>query len=155
LKAQLTPSESEEVMENVAAISSSETSSRLGRSVGAVLAGLVTVIVTHTGTDAILHALGVFPPAGQVMSGGLFALAATYRILFTVLGGYVTARLAPSRSLKHALVLGSIGSVLALAGMLATLGRGPEFGPLWYPLLLVVTALPTCWLGARIALPSK
>lgn len=49
------------------------------------------------------------------MSGGLFALAATYRILFTVLGGYVTARLAPSKSLEHALVLGSIGSVLALA----------------------------------------
>ena len=144
-------------MENVATISGlrNQTSPRLGRSVGAVLAGLVTVIVTHTGTDAIMHALGVFPPAGQVMSDGLFALAATYRILFTVLGGYVTARLAPSKSLKHALVLGSIGSVLALAGMLATLGRGPGFGPLWYPLSLVVTALPTCWLGARIAFPSK
>ena len=142
-------------MENVATISGSETSPRLGRSVGAVLAGLVMVIVTHTGTDATLHALGVFPPAGQVMSGGLFVLAAAYRILFTVLGGYVAARLAPSKSLKHALVLGSIGSVLALAGMLATLGRGPEFGPLWYPLALVVTALPACWLGARIALPSK
>lgn len=142
-------------MENIATISSSEKSSRLGRSVGAVLAGLVTVIATHTGTDAILHALGVFPPAGQVMSDGLFALAATYRILFTVLGGYVTARLASSKSLEHALVLGGIGSVLALVGMLATLGRGPEFGPLWYPLALVVTALPTCWLGGRIALPSK
>jgi hypothetical protein len=142
-------------MENVATISGSEKSSRPGRSVGAVLAGLVTVIVTHTGTDALMHVLGVFPPAGQAMGGGLFALAATYRILFTVLGGYVTARLASSRSLEHALVLGGIGSVLALAGMLATLGRGPEFGPLWYPLALVVTALPTCWLGGRIALASK
>ena len=142
-------------MENVATISGSPTSSRLGRSVGAVLAGLVTVIVTHTGTDAILHAAGVYPPAGQVMSDALFALAAAYRIVFTVLGGYVTARLAPSKSLEHALVLGCIGSVLALAGMLATLGRGPGFGPLWYPLLLVVTALPTCWLGGRVALTSK
>jgi hypothetical protein len=126
-------------MEDVATISGSEKSSRLGRSAGAVLAGLVTVIVTHTGTDAIMHAVGVFPPAGQVMGSGLFALAAAYRILFTVLGGYVTARLAPSKSLEHALVLGG----------------GPEFGPLWYPLALVVTALPTCWLGARIALPCK
>jgi hypothetical protein len=142
-------------MENVATISSSETSSRLGRSTGAVLAGLVTVVVTHTGTDAVMHALGVFPPAGQVMTEGLFALAAAYRILFTMLGGYVTARLAPAKSLKHGLVLGSIGSVLALAGLLATLGRGPEFGPLWYPLVLVVTALPCCWLGARVALRAS
>ena len=142
-------------MENVAHISGSQTSSRLGRSVGAVLAGLLTVVVTHTGTDAILHASGVFPAAGQVMTDALFVLATSYRVLFTVLGGYVTARLAPSRPLKHALVLGSIGSVLALAGMLATLGRGPEFGPLWYPLALVVTALPSCWLGGRWSLPSK
>jgi hypothetical protein len=140
-------------MANVAISSGSQTSSRLGRSVGAVLAGLVTVIVTHTGTDAILHASGVYPEAGQVMSDGLFALAATYRILFTVLGGYVTARLAPSKSLEHALVLGGIGSVLALAGLLAMLGR--ELGPVWYPLALVVTALPSCWLGGRWSLPSK
>jgi hypothetical protein len=140
-------------MANVAISSGSQTSSRLGRSVGAVLAGLVTVIVTHTGTDAILHASGVYPEAGQVMSDGLFALAATYRILFTVLGGYVTARLAPSKALEHALVLGCIGSVLALAGLLAMLGR--ELGPAWYPLALVVTALPSCWLGGRWSLPSK
>jgi hypothetical protein len=142
-------------MEKVASNTGSETSSRFGRSVGAVLAGLVTVIVSHTGTDAILHASGIYPESGKVMSDGLFALAATYRILFTILGGYVTARLAPSKSLEHALVLGGIGSVLALAGLLATFGRGPEFGPVWYPLALVVTALPSCWLGGRWSLPSR
>jgi hypothetical protein len=142
-------------MESVASISGSETSSRLGRSVGALFAGLVTVVVTHTGTDAILHAIGLYPEAGQGMSDGLFVLAASYRVLFTVLGGYVTARFAPSKSIRHALVLGGIGSLLALAGLLATLGRGPELGPLWYPLALVLTALPACWLGARLSVPSK
>jgi hypothetical protein len=72
-------------------------------------------------------------------------------MVFEVVGAALTARLAPRRPMKHALVLGSIGAVAALAGMLATLGRGPEFGPLWYPLLLVLTSLPCCWLGAKLA----
>lgn len=144
-------------MEHIASLSGSETeaSPRLGRGVAAVLAGFVTVLVTHTGTDALLHATGVFPPAGQVMSDGLFALAAGYRCVFTVLGAYLTARLSPARPLKHALVLGGIGTVLSLVGMLAIVGRGPEFGPLWYPLSLVVTALPCCWLGGRWASAAR
>jgi len=127
---------------------------RWGRSVVAVLAGFVTILVTHTGTDAVLHATGVFPPAGQTMSDALFVFAASYRFVFSVFGAYVTARLAPARPLKHALVLGSIGVALSLAGLLATLGRGPEFGPIWYPLSLVLVSLPCCWLGAKLSLST-
>lgn len=137
-------------MENVVIGSNLQAPSRLGRSVGAVLAGLVAIVVTHTGTDAILHGTGVFPPAGQTMSDALFGLATAYRIVFSVLGAALTARLAPARPLKHALVLGCIGLVPSTAGMLATIGR-PEFGPLWYPLALIVTCLPACWLGALVA----
>jgi hypothetical protein len=139
-------------MENVIVGSgSSARNPGLGRSIGAVVAGFVTILVTHTGTDAVLHATGLFPAAGQVMSDALFALAFGYRFFFSVLGAYVTARLAPARPLKHALVLGSIGVVLSLAGLIATYGRGPEFGPLWYPLSLVLVSLPCCWLGAKLA----
>ena len=139
-------------MENVirGSVVQAPVSRRLGRSVGAVLAGFVTILVTHTGTDAVLHASGVFPAPGQVMSDALFALAFGYRFVFSVLGAYVTARLAPTRPMKHALVLGGIGSVLSLAGLIATYGRGPEFGPLWYPLLLLLVTLPCCWLGASL-----
>lgn len=121
-----------------------------GRSVGAVLAGLVAIVVSHTGTDALLHAFGVYPPAGQTMSDTLFGLAATYRIVLAVAGCALTARLAPARPLAHTLVLGGIGTLGSLAGLLAMLGKGPELGPLWYPLLLVLTALPCAWLGARL-----
>jgi len=138
-------------MENIVASSGLQVPRRLGRSVGAVVAGLLAIVVTHTGTDALLHAVGVFPPAGYVMSNALFALATSYRVLFSVLGAALTAHLAPARPLKHALVLGSIGVVGSFAGLLATAGRGPEFGPLWYPLALIVTSLPACWLGARLA----
>ena len=120
------------------------------RSARAVVAGLLTVILLSSLVDVVLHATSVFPPWGEVMSDALFVLATSYRLPIAVLGGYVTARLAPRGPVRHALVLGGIGFALSLAGTLATAGRGPEFGPLWYPLLLVATSVPCAWLGAKI-----
>ncbi len=53
---------------------------RVLRRVGAVLAGLLAVVILSTATDALMHATGVFPPLGQPMSDGLFLLATAYRI---------------------------------------------------------------------------
>ena len=33
---------------------------------------------------------------------------------------------------------------------LATWGRGPEFGPKWYPLLLIAVAIPCGWAGGKL-----
>jgi hypothetical protein len=35
---------------------------RVLRSIGAVFAGLVAIFIVSIGTDAVLHATGVFPP---------------------------------------------------------------------------------------------
>ena len=84
------------------------------RSILAVLAGLVTIFVTHLGTDQILHMTGVFPPWDQPMNDpALNALALAYRCVFSVLGCYIAARLAPSAPMAHALTLGAIGTVLS------------------------------------------
>jgi len=123
---------------------------RIGRSIGAVFAGILVVVVLSTVTDLVLHATGVFPPPGQPMSDSLFALATAYRLVFAIAGGYVTAWLAPYRPMQHAVWLGAIGTLLGLAGLLATWDKGPEFGPKWYPIALVVTALPCAWLGAKL-----
>ena len=120
------------------------------RSVGAVVAGLLFVIIITTATDALLHATGIFPPWGQPMSDSLFLLAFAYRIVYGIVGGYITAWLAPDKPVKHAVVLGAIGFVLSLAGAAATWNRGPEFGPKWYPLALIVIAIPTAWLGGKL-----
>ena len=120
------------------------------RSVGAVLAGLLVVIIITTATDALLHATGIFPPWGKPMSDALFVLAFAYRVVYGIVGGYITARLAPDKPVKHAIVLGAIGFVLSLAGAAATWNRGPEFGPKWYPLALIVIAIPTAWLGGKL-----
>lgn len=113
------------------------------RSVGAVVAGFAAVVVLSTATDAVFHALGVFPPVGQPMSAGLYVLALAYRTLFTVAGGYITARLAPRRPLAHAVVLGVIGIVAGSAGTVAMWQTGDQ----WYPIALVLLALPSTWLG--------
>jgi peptidoglycan/LPS O-acetylase OafA/YrhL len=119
-------------------------------STGAVIAGLLAVIILSNGTDAVLHATGVYPPWFQPMADGLFLLATAYRIVFAIAGSYIAARLAPSRPMLHALILGGIGFVLALLGAIATWNAGPQFGPRWYPLALVVTALPCAWVGGKL-----
>jgi hypothetical protein len=50
--------------------------------------------------------------------------------------------------MNHALILGVVGVVLAIAGIVATWNLG--LGPRWYPISLAVLALPQCWVGGRI-----
>jgi surface polysaccharide O-acyltransferase-like enzyme len=112
---------------------------------------LVAVVLLSVGTDSILHATKIYPLWGERMSDGLFLLATAYRIIYAIAGSYIAAKLAPGKPFKHALMLGVIGFVLSIAGALAALSAGPELGPLWYPLALVVTALPCAWVGGRLA----
>ena len=67
------------------------------RSIGALFAGFVVVVVLSEGTDAVLRAAGLFPARALAMSDALFALAAVYRCIYSVIGCYLTARLAPDR----------------------------------------------------------
>jgi hypothetical protein len=122
------------------------------RSIGAILAGFVFVFIVTLGTDQLLHVAGIFPPWGASLVGydAALLLATAYRIVFGIAGSYVTARLAPVRPMQHALLGGFIGLVLSIIGAAVTWNRGPAFGPHWYPLALVVTALPTAWVGGKL-----
>ena len=53
--------------------------------------------------------------------------------------------------MQHALLGGAIGLMLATTGAVLTWHKGPEFGPHWYPLALVATALPCAWAGGSLA----
>ncbi len=124
---------------------------RTVRSLGAVLAGSVAVVLLTSGTDLVLHATGVFPPWGQPMinADAVLLLATAYRVVYGVAGGYITARLSPDRPMQHALVGGAIGLVVCIVGAVLTWNGGPAFGPHWYPLALIVTAMPCAWLGGK------
>lgn len=123
---------------------------RIGRSVVAVIAGFAAVVVLSTAADAALHAAKIYPPPEQGLHDPLLnLLALAYRSLFTLAGGWITARLAPRAPLKHAFVLGVLGLAAGTAGVVATWNL--DLGPRWYPIALAVSGLPLCWLGGLLA----
>lgn len=118
------------------------------KSAGAVVAGVLAIIIVTTAVDIALHAVGVFPPMNQPIGDKLALLASSYRLIIGIAGGYLTARLAPDRPMRHAMILGYVGIVLGLIGVVATWNLG--LGPRWYPISLVVLAIPQCWAGGRL-----
>ena len=115
------------------------------KSIGAVVAGVLTIIIVTTVVDIVLHVVRIFPPMDQPINDALALLASFYRLVISIAGAYLTARLAPDRPLRHAVILGWVGVVLGLVGLVATWNLG--LGPRWYPISLDVLALPQCWLG--------
>jgi hypothetical protein len=125
------------------------TTSTARRSVGAVAAALVATALAAAAADQILQWLGVFPPWGEITyEPAPYALAVTYRALFGVGGGWLAARWAPRAPRRHALWLGVVGTAIGLVGVAAALTR--DLGPVWYPVLLLLLALPTAWLGGTL-----
>lgn len=118
------------------------------KSVWAVVAGVVVVIGVTTLVDIALHAAGVFPPIGQPINDALALLTTAYRVVITVGAAWLTARLAPKKPMKHAMILGYVGLVLGLVGVVTTWNLG--LGPRWYPIALAVLAIPQCWAGGKI-----
>jgi hypothetical protein len=117
------------------------------RSTVAVLAGFFAVVGLSIVTDAILENAGIFPPPSE----GLFVtwmllLAFGYRTVYNVIGGYITAALAPIKPVRHAFILGCVGTVGGGIGVYV----GWDMSDHWYPIALMVEAIPTCWLGGKL-----
>ena len=115
------------------------------KSIWAVVAGVLFIIIVTTIVDIVLHVVHVFPPMDQPINDALALLASSYRLVISIAGAWLTARLAPDRPMRHALILGCVGVVLGLIGVVATWNLG--LGPRWYPISLAVLAIPQCWLG--------
>lgn len=115
------------------------------KSIIAVVAGFLTVVLLSIGTDKVLESTGIFPPPSDM---GLFvpwmlALALLYRTIYTVAGGYVTAMLAPQNPMKHVWVLAILGQIGGIAGVVA----GWNLSAHWYPIAIAVLAIPSVWIG--------
>jgi uncharacterized membrane protein len=123
------------------------------KSIWAIAAGILFVVVVTTLVDIVLHMVGVFPPMNEPLTDRLAVIATLYRVVISVAGAWLTARIAPDRPMRHALILGVVGIVLALIGLAATWNRG--LGPNWYPLALVLLAIPQCWLGGWLYVRTK
>jgi hypothetical protein len=116
------------------------------RSIGAVLAGLVVVVVLSEGLDIVIREAGLAADKEGAWDDGMLTVAFIYRSLAGVCGGFVAAALAPEKPMVHAIVLGVIGLCLSTLGAVVMWG----FGHQWYPIALAVIALPAAWLGGWI-----
>ncbi|MEO6012033.1 MAG: hypothetical protein ABIQ30_00395 [Devosia sp.] len=118
-------------------------SRNIPRSIGACVAGFATVAILSMATDTVLHAMNYYPNDGTAGSDGQLAFALAYRTAFTILGGYIAARLAPSRGMLHAVIIGAIGTLAAAGGAAAMWHVGHN----WYAISLAALALPSTALG--------
>ena len=123
-------------------------SRRIGRSILALLAGILVGIVFSMGTDFGLHAIGLAPSLKERWPNHLLVLATLYRSIYGILGSYVIARLAPNRPMGHSLLAGALGLVLSSLG--AAAAWSTTVGQHWYPVVLALTSLPTAWIGAKL-----
>jgi uncharacterized membrane protein len=117
------------------------------KSIGAVIAGFLVVVILSTVTDTILEKLGIFPsPQGGLFITRLLVVAFLYRSLYTVIGGYVTAWLAPNRPMRHVTILGIIGTIAGILGVIA----GWNLSAHWYPIAIAATGFVFVWIGGKI-----
>jgi hypothetical protein len=120
---------------------------RWARSALAVVVGFSSVAVLSLATDELLHIVKVYPPWGEPMyDPGLNLLALSYRLLYTILGGYLTASLAPHAPMRHVIVVAIAGLIAGSAGAIVAITMA-DLGPAWYPIALAVTAFPCVCLG--------
>jgi hypothetical protein len=118
------------------------------QSIWALLSGFLFVIVITTLVDLLLHAAGIFPPLGDPINDRQSLIATSYRFVIGIAAGYVTAKLAPAHPMKHAMILGIVGTVLGTLGVIASWGS--KLGPAWYPIAVAALAIPQSWIGAKI-----
>ena len=115
------------------------------KSILAVIAGFLAIVILAVVTDAILETAGIFPDQGLFMTWMLL-LAFGYRTLYNIVGGYITAAIAPKNPIRHAVILGCIGTLGATVGIVVAW----DLPDIWYPIALAVEAIPTCWLGGKL-----
>jgi hypothetical protein len=117
------------------------------KSIVAVIVGLFANGVITIGTDMSMSKAGFFPPFGTgFYETSLVLLALSYRTLFAVLGGYITARLSPSKPMLHVKWLVGVGTVI---GIFSAVGGWNGF-PHWYLVAIVLCSIAATWLGGKL-----
>ena len=118
------------------------------RSIGAIVAGFVLIALLAFGSDAIM--LKMFPaefaPNGGTSNPTILAIMTIYVAVYAIAGCWLAARLAPSRPMRHALILGALGLVFNIAASVALWGTMPA----WYTILNLVLVMPYAWIGGRL-----
>ena len=116
------------------------------KSIGAIAAGFIVVIIISIVTDAILEKTGLMKKPFDLNPDWFIIFVIFYRSVYGVIGSYITARLAPVKPMLHSMIGGAIGFVISIAGTIIMWDKPPH----WYAISLIVTALPCAWLGGYL-----
>ena len=119
----------------------------MARSILAIVAGFVLTGALIVGTTfAVTAAMpGAFDARQVPTSTGILLLMHLYVAVYATLGCWVAARLAPSRPMRHAMIVGVLGCLVNLAN--------PNIWsmyPLWSNLVSVTTPLLWGWIAGTI-----
>ena len=118
------------------------------KSIGAILAGFIFVVVLSIATDLILTQTNRMKHPFDHNTELFILFVVLYRNVFSTIGSYITAALAPSNPMRHAMIGGFIGFTLSIIGAIVMKDEGPS----WYAIALIVLALPSAWLGGKLRL---
>ena len=86
-----------------------------------------------------------FAPDGSTDNVAILPLFLVLPVAYSFASGRLTARLAPTRPMAHAVALGLILTAVGTAVQILYW----DVMPLWYHLPFLATLLPAVWLGAR------
>lgn len=119
------------------------------RSVMVVAVGFVFIAVLSFGTDALVRVAlpDAFDETGRTDRLSVLLLSLGYVAVIAIVGCYLTARLAPSRPMLHAIVVGFLGLIFTAAGTILMWSMAPA----WYNITSLALVMPYAWVGGRLA----
>jgi hypothetical protein len=114
------------------------------KNAGAIFAGFLIAVIPTLLTDFLLEKAGIMKTkpfdANPVW---MIVIVIIYRSIYNITGSYFTAKLASGRPLRLAMTAGFIGLTLSIIGTIVNWNIPPH----WYPITLIVLALPSAWIG--------
>ncbi|HEY0997420.1 MAG TPA: hypothetical protein VGD77_15605 [Gemmatimonadaceae bacterium] len=111
----------------------------------AIVGGFVFIGALSFGFDAVVRATmpNAFDASGGTSSVPVLLMVIGYVAIAAIAGCYLCARLAPSRPMRHALILGVLGLLFNIAGTWQLWNSYPA----WYHAVSLLLVLPYAWLG--------
>lgn len=121
----------------------------MGRTIGSIILGFVVWTVLFLGGNALITALSPasFNPDGTTDSAGLLLLLLILSIVYSIVSGWITSRVAQGKSFVSCVALGVI---LLAVGIFAQLQYWDQM-PLWYHLPFLAMLIPGVLIGHRLA----
>jgi len=118
------------------------------RAIGAVIGGSVAIAITSFAADYVMSKLApdLFVPGERISNTGVLLFMLAYSVVFSGLGGYVTATLAARARMKHVIAL----AVLQLVGGIAAAVQANGALPQWFLVAVVVLPVPAIVLGGKL-----